>query len=613
MWDVFISHASEDKEAVAVPLAELLAKHGVRVWFDRQQLKLGDRLRERIDHGLRESRYGVVVLSEAFFSKDWPRHELDGLFSLESRESKRILPIWHGVNESRVKAFSPILSSRLAISTQKGLDMVAAGILDVVRETTAVPSAPLPSRSPSREQLLKLLAGFDPVEAAGACESLLQDPDPEAVLAAIRPMIHRDRMTSDGIMFFAELLGGLGEPAAELLVSLIEAGAWEQKVAAAWCFKHLGETRAAGKLSTLVGHGDFDVQRQAIAAVGRSGRWEALDSVSRVVFSASDYQYGKLASQAAGALGRIASSDSAARYLGREACLELFERLVMEGADHEWHGVQFHTLASEFTDALDEATQVIAEPIATRWLGHHDRRYPPLAAYAMRTLGFRRSVPAIVQYLQRTDRDVHVAETLGEALLCMQTATAASAVNGVFNLAESRGDSGLASALWTGVCGSAHLLPDRGRAYQIIDSGLGSSVATTSSVAALAAGRLGIRQEAIRKRLDDNNSFVRATAALALAECDPQHAKEEIPPRIKEAETDLEGTLYATAAVLSGDLARWRQLHQKLCEHDTANRAFIRMLRPLRLRIVKAFSSAGMEASRHAAIWSRVMRLDEQE
>jgi hypothetical protein len=67
-WDVFISHASEDKNSVVHPLAEELMLRGLRVWYDKFTLKLGDSLREKIDYGLRYSRFGVVVLSPHFLN-----------------------------------------------------------------------------------------------------------------------------------------------------------------------------------------------------------------------------------------------------------------------------------------------------------------------------------------------------------------------------------------------------------------------------------------------------------------------------------------------------------------------------------------------------------------
>jgi len=44
VYDIFVSHAYEDKERVARPLAELLRSVGLSVWYDEFTLKLGDSL-----------------------------------------------------------------------------------------------------------------------------------------------------------------------------------------------------------------------------------------------------------------------------------------------------------------------------------------------------------------------------------------------------------------------------------------------------------------------------------------------------------------------------------------------------------------------------------------
>jgi hypothetical protein len=75
-WDVFISHASEDKESIVHSLAVALKDRGLQVWYDAFTLKLGDSLRASIDRGLVQSRFGVVVLSKHFFAKHWPLQEL---------------------------------------------------------------------------------------------------------------------------------------------------------------------------------------------------------------------------------------------------------------------------------------------------------------------------------------------------------------------------------------------------------------------------------------------------------------------------------------------------------------------------------------------------------
>ena len=94
-YDVFISHATEDKEEFVKPLANALIKQGLRVWYDEFELKIGDSLRRSIDRGLVNSKYGIVVLSLSFFAKKWTQYEIDGLVAREvNADSKVILPIW---------------------------------------------------------------------------------------------------------------------------------------------------------------------------------------------------------------------------------------------------------------------------------------------------------------------------------------------------------------------------------------------------------------------------------------------------------------------------------------------------------------------------------------
>ncbi len=133
MWDVFISHAWEDKEDIARPLAETLRRRGLRVWYDEYTLTLGDSLRRSIDRGLAQSKYGIVILSPNFFAKEWPQRELDGLVAKEVSSGKTILPVWHNVTWEDVRPFSPILADKLAVSTAKGLDVVVEEILRVLR------------------------------------------------------------------------------------------------------------------------------------------------------------------------------------------------------------------------------------------------------------------------------------------------------------------------------------------------------------------------------------------------------------------------------------------------------------------------------------------------
>ena len=132
-WDVFICHASEDKENFVEPLANALREAGIKVWYDHFEFKLGDSLRGKIDEGLANSRYGVVVLSRYFFKKEWPKTELDALVSRQNEKGEKvILPIWHGIGIEEVRKFSPILASKLAAQSSNSLESIVVQIEKVL-------------------------------------------------------------------------------------------------------------------------------------------------------------------------------------------------------------------------------------------------------------------------------------------------------------------------------------------------------------------------------------------------------------------------------------------------------------------------------------------------
>lgn len=134
-WDVFISHASEDKECVARPLHNALTRLGITVWLDEAQMRIGHSLRRKIDDGIRSSRFGVVVLSKAFFRKGWTNHELDGLVTRTVAGEQSVLPIWHDLDAAQVRAFSPSLADKVALSTdQFSIQEIAEQIAGVVNQ-----------------------------------------------------------------------------------------------------------------------------------------------------------------------------------------------------------------------------------------------------------------------------------------------------------------------------------------------------------------------------------------------------------------------------------------------------------------------------------------------
>ena len=118
-YDVFISHAWEDKESFADEFVEELRKRNLCVWYDTSQIKWGDSMRAKIDEGLRKSKFGVVILSPNYIreGKYWTKAELDGLFQLESINGKMLLPVWHNLTKKEVMDYSPIIAGKLAMNT----------------------------------------------------------------------------------------------------------------------------------------------------------------------------------------------------------------------------------------------------------------------------------------------------------------------------------------------------------------------------------------------------------------------------------------------------------------------------------------------------------------
>ena len=116
-YDFFISHAWEDKEAVAKPLADALISKGAKVWLDKYEMTVGDSLRQSMDDGLAHSRFGIVILSEIYFKKFWTGKELNGLCAKQEDGKKVILPVWHNISKDKVKEYSPILADMLALKT----------------------------------------------------------------------------------------------------------------------------------------------------------------------------------------------------------------------------------------------------------------------------------------------------------------------------------------------------------------------------------------------------------------------------------------------------------------------------------------------------------------
>ena len=113
--DVFICHASEDKLTIIKPLLAALDKEGITYWYDEAEINWGESIPNKVNEGLRISRYVMVILSNFFLSKNWPQRELNSALNTESSTGEvTVLPLIVGENEVKRQIFQkyPIINDK---------------------------------------------------------------------------------------------------------------------------------------------------------------------------------------------------------------------------------------------------------------------------------------------------------------------------------------------------------------------------------------------------------------------------------------------------------------------------------------------------------------------
>lgn len=97
MYDVFLCHASEDKEAIVKPLYSELRELGLNVFLDSEEIGWGDSLVDIINKALHKSKYVIAVMTENSVEKKWPQKEINAVLSNEIKNGKnKLLPLIHG-------------------------------------------------------------------------------------------------------------------------------------------------------------------------------------------------------------------------------------------------------------------------------------------------------------------------------------------------------------------------------------------------------------------------------------------------------------------------------------------------------------------------------------
>lgn len=95
MPSLFLSHSSIDKPFVE-KLAKDIQRVGVRVWFDKWEIKVGESLTWKIEEGLQANDYLGIVLSPEALNSEWVKSELSAAWCRQMNTRKIIvLPIMY--------------------------------------------------------------------------------------------------------------------------------------------------------------------------------------------------------------------------------------------------------------------------------------------------------------------------------------------------------------------------------------------------------------------------------------------------------------------------------------------------------------------------------------
>lgn len=135
MKSVFLSHASKDRE-IARQIASDLQSMGVTVWFDAAEIKVGDTLLEKINEGISNSDFIILLLSKESMKSAWVQNEYRAALVNDPKNiQNRLVPVLIDDSFSMPSDFSEIVY--LDLSTP---DKYKTGIRQLVKSIGKVQS-----------------------------------------------------------------------------------------------------------------------------------------------------------------------------------------------------------------------------------------------------------------------------------------------------------------------------------------------------------------------------------------------------------------------------------------------------------------------------------------
>ncbi len=152
MRDIFICHASEDKNEIVRPLVEALSQAGISCWYDEAEIIWGDSITQKVNDGLAKSRYVIVVFSSTFVQKNWPQRELNAVLNQEASTGEvKVLPLIVGSvqEKGQILAQFPLLNDKRYLPWDGDLRGIVSALLSRLGRDKDIFSGPPSGSKPS--------------------------------------------------------------------------------------------------------------------------------------------------------------------------------------------------------------------------------------------------------------------------------------------------------------------------------------------------------------------------------------------------------------------------------------------------------------------------------
>lgn len=142
-FEIFISHASEDRAEVARPIYEACERIGLKAFLDEEHIAWGENFTKKINTALGAARVVLTVISGNSVAKDWPVAEVNAALSMEISGAKTVVPLIVGKPDLTLL---PLLGGKNHLAWSGDPRAVADRLREVVERTKKKPAPSKPAR-----------------------------------------------------------------------------------------------------------------------------------------------------------------------------------------------------------------------------------------------------------------------------------------------------------------------------------------------------------------------------------------------------------------------------------------------------------------------------------